>query len=256
MSISGLSRGMVGSVAILGVTAGCSKQEPTDCDAWELALEAREAAEQAMAVLEYEAEQLDDWISADSTAAAWSEAAWDLVPEADSAAASAWNEALAALEAVDSAAPGTLTAAEALASRYPDGLSTTALEAVHEAATAAAAAFEAVGAQCPRGPPRAAPLRLDTVADSAPDGCAVRAWAVAAEAEGAVAVEALWRAHWLSVLADSLLLDAQDTALLGAWGAGVDLRGSAFRAAIEAGVATQKARDLVGELARFRCPVG
>ena len=256
MSISGLSRGMVGSVVLLGVAAGCVNQEPTDCDAWELALEAREAAEQAMAVLEYEAEQLDDWISADSTAAAWTEAAWDLVPKADSAAASAWNEALAALEAVDSAAPESLTAAEDLASRYPDGLSTTALEAVQEATTAAAAAFEAVGTRCPRGPPRAAPLRLETVADSVPDGCAVRAWAVAAEAESAVAAEALWRAHRLSVLADSVLLDARDTALLGAWEEGVDLPGSVFRAAIEAGVATRKAGDLVNELSRFRCPVG
>ena len=258
MPINGLNRAMVVSAAILRVATGClnSHQEQPGCEAWELALEARDATERAMALLEYEAEQLEDWISADSTAAAWTEAAWDLVPEADSAAASVWNEALAALEAVDSTAPESLAAAESVASRYPDGLSTTALEAVQEAANAAAVAFEAVGAGCPRGPPRAAPLHFNTVADSVPGGCAVRAWAVAAEAESAVAVEAMWRAHRLAVLADSVLLDAQDTALVGAWEAGVDLPGAVFRAGIEAGVATRKAGDLVNELSRFRCPVG
>lgn len=258
MPISGLNRAMVGSAAILGFAVGCfdTNQEQSGCEAWELALEARESAERAMAVLEYEAEQLEDWISADSTVEAWAEVAWDLVPTADSATALAWDEAHAALEAVDSTAVASLAAAESVASRYPDGLSTTALEAVVEAANAAAAAFEAVGRGCPRGPPRVAPLRVETVVDSVPSGCTVRAWAVAAEAESAVATEALWRAHRFSVLADSVLLDAQDTALLGAWEAGLDLPGSVFRAAIEAGVATRKAGDLVSELSRLRCPVG
>lgn len=256
MSIRTFGRLVGGSAAVLVGIAGCFNEEPTDCDAWEIALEAREAAERAMAVVEYESEQLELWISADSTVEAWAEVAWDLVPTADSAAALAWDEGRAALEAVDSTAVASLASAESVANQYPDGLSTTALEAVEEAADAAAAAFEAVGAGCPRGPPRAAPLRLEIVADSVPSGCTVRAWVVAVEAESAVAAEALWRAHTLSVLADSVLLDAQDTALLGAWEAGIALPGSVFRAAIEAGVATRRAGSLVNELSRFRCPVG
>ena len=280
MSISGLCRALGGSGAILCVAAGCSHQEPTGCDAWELALEARAAAEGAMAVLEYEAEQLEDWIAADSTAEALAEVAWELVPRADSTAASAWNEALAALEAVDGAGTESFTAADSIASRYPDGLSTTALEAVQEAAEAAATAFEAVGAGCPQGPPRPtqpsretvadlearfryavasaarpAQPRPETVVDSVPDGCTAWAWAVAAEAESALAGEALMRAYRLSALADSILLDAQDTALVGAWAAGADLRGVTLRAAIEAGVATRKAGGLANELAGFGCPV-
>lgn len=277
MSISGLCRAMGGSAAILSVATGCHRQEPTGCDAWELALAARESAEAAVAALEYEAEQLEDWISADSTAGALTELAWDVVPRADSATASAWDEALAALEAVDSAAAESFRAADSVASRYPDGLSTTALEAVQEAAEAAAAAFEAVAVGCPQGPPRAtepgretvadlearlryavasaARPRPDTVADSAVDGCVAWVWAVASQAESAIADEALMRAHRLSVLADSVLLVTQDTALVSAWAAGVDLRGATLRAAIEAGLATRKAGDLVDELAGFGCPL-
>jgi len=277
MSISGLCRAMGGSAAILSVATGCYRQEPTGCDAWELALAARESAEAAVAVLEYEAEQLEDWISADSAAGALTELAWGVVPRADSATASAWDEALAALEAVDSSAAESFRAADSVASRYPDGLSTTALEAVQEAAEAAAVAFEAVAIGCPQGPPRAtepgretvanlearlryavasaARPRPDTAADSAVDGCVARAWAQAVETESALAGEALWRAYDLSALADSALLAAEDSALVGAWAAAVDLRGSTFRAAIEAGVATRSAGELLDELARYGCPV-
>ena len=279
MPISGLNRAMVVSAVILGVATGCvnSNREQPGCDAWELALEARESAEGAMAVLEYEAEQLEDWISADSTVEALADLAWELVPRADSAAASAWDEARAALEAVDSTAAESLTAADSVAGRYPDGVSKTAVEAVQEVANAAAAVFEAVGAGCPQGPPRAtepkretvadlearllyalasaAQPRPEAVADSAPDGCVAWAWAVTAQAESALADEALMRARRLSVLVDSVLLATQDTALASAWAAGLDLRGATLRAAIEAGVATRKAEDLVDELVGFGCPV-
>ena len=255
MSMIGLCRAMGRSAAILAVTAGCSRQEPTGCDAWELALAARESAEAAVAVLEYEAEQLEDWISADSTAGALTEVAWEVVPRADSAAASAWDETLAALEAVDDAAAESFRVADSVASRYPDGLSTTALGAVQEAAEAAAVAFEAVAVGCPRGPGRATPPLRETLADSVLDGCVARAWAQAVETESALANEALWRAYGLSALADSTLLATRDTSLVQAWAAGVDLRGATFRAAIEAGVASRKARDLVDELARYGCPL-
>ena len=282
MPISGLNRAIVVSAVILGVATGClnSNQEQPGCDAWELALEARESAEGAMAVLEYEAEQIQDWISADSTVEALADVAWELVPRADSAAASAWDEARATLEAVDSAAAASLTAADSVAGRYPDGVSTTAVEAVQEVANATAAVFEAVGAGCPQGPPRAtepkretvadledrllyalasaahaAQPRPEAVADSALDGCVAWAWAVTAQAESALADEALMRAHRLSALVDSVLLVTQDTALVSAWAAGLDLRGATLRAAIEAGVATRKAGDLIDELAGFGCPV-
>jgi len=255
MSISGLRRAVGGPVAILCVAAGCFRQEPTGCEAWELALEARESAVRAVAVLEYEAEQLEDWISADSTAEALTEVAWQLVPRADSGAEGAWREALAALEAVDETTAESYAIADSVASRYPDGLSTMALQAVQEVATAAAAAFEAVAAGCPRGPRRAAPPDQEASAESVLDGCVARAWVRAAETESALAGEALWRAYELSDLADSALLAAQDFALVGAWEAAVDLRGSTFGAVIEAGIATRRAGDLLDELARYGCPV-
>ena len=208
-----------------------------------------------MSVLEYEFESWEAWLSADSTANALIEDAWELAPDAEGTASAAWDTALAALEAVDSTAPASLTAFHSGSFRYPS--TEIALEAVQEAARASAAAFVGVVAVgCPRGPLRAALSALMTESGSSIEGCEVWAWAVAAEAEATAAYEAMWRAGELAALADSMvaMVDAGD-----AWAARAaagDLTISTFVAAIEAGVATRSARDLVTQLSLSGCGGG
>lgn len=251
-SIGRLSRVLVMLAAVQVVSTACSSDVLNDCEAWQLALDAREATEAAVAVLGYEVEQWEAWMSAASTANALIEDAWELAPDAESTASAAWDTALAALEAVDSTAPASLAAAESISIRYP---STSALEVVQEAARASAAAFTGVAVGCPRGPPRAALSTLMTESGSGRAGCEVWAWAVAAEAEATAAYEAMWRARELAALADSvpLTVDAEDTVVLAAREAAGDLAVSTLVAAIEAGVAARKARDLVTHLAASGC---
>ena len=186
-SIKRLSRALVELVAFLVVSTGCSNEVLNECEAaWQLALDAREATETAVSVLEYEFESWEAWLSADSTANALIEDAWELAPDAEGTASAAWDTALAALEAVDSTAPASLTAFHSGSFRYPS--TEIALEAVQEAARASAAAFVGVVAVgCPRGPLRAALSALMTESGSSIEGCEVWAWAVAAEAEATAA---------------------------------------------------------------------
>ena len=253
-SIKRLSRALVELVAFLVVSTGCSNEVLNECEAWQLALDAREATEIAVTVLEYEVEKWEAWMSAYSTANALIEDAWELAPDAEGTASAAWDTALAALEAVDSTAPASLAAIDSGSFSFPS--TEIALEVVQEAARASAAAFVGVAVGCPRGPPRAALSALMTESGSSNEGCEVWAWAVAAEAEATAAYEAMWRAGELAALADSMvaMVDAGD-----AWAARAaagDLTISTFVAAIEAGVATRSARDLVTQLSLSGCGGG